>query len=60
MSQPHWLTGETLDDNATPWVLGINKSYFMLGMKSAGMFSGPKFSRQRSIFEGLQQIPESR
>ena len=38
MSQPHWLTGETLDDNATPWVLGINKSYFMLGMKSAGMF----------------------
>ena len=38
MVQPHWLTGETLDENTTPWVLGVNKSYFMLGIKSAGMF----------------------
>ena len=38
MAEPHWLTGETLDDNTAPWILGINKSYFMLGIKSAGMF----------------------
>jgi hypothetical protein len=38
MSTPHWLTGETLDENTTPWVLGMNKGYFMLGFKTAGMF----------------------
>ena len=34
MSTPHWLTGETLNENTTPWVLGMNKSYFMLGAKN--------------------------
>ena len=38
MSGQHWLTGEVLDEDTAPWVLGMNKSYFMLGMKSAGMF----------------------
>ena len=34
----HWLTGEVLDEDSAPWVLGMSKSYFMLGIKSAGMF----------------------
>ena len=38
MSSPHWLTGEVLDDSTKPWVFGMNKSYFLLGVKSAGMF----------------------
>ena len=38
MAGQHWLTGEVLDEDTAPWILGINKSYFMLGLKSAGMF----------------------
>ena len=36
MSGQHWLTGEVLDEDTAPWILGINKSYFMLGLKSGG------------------------
>ena len=39
MSNPHWLTGEIIDENTTPWVLGMNKSYFMLAIKSVGIYS---------------------
>ena len=38
MTKPHWLTGEVIDENTTPWILGMNKSYFLLGLKSAGIF----------------------
>jgi hypothetical protein len=38
MANPHWLTGEVIDENTTPWVLGMNKSYFLLAMKAAGIF----------------------
>mgnify|MGYP000879436993 FL=1 len=38
MYEAHWLTGETIDENTQPWILGVNKSYFLLGIKSAGMF----------------------
>ena len=38
MSSPHWLTGEIIDENTTPWVLGMNKSYFLLGVKAIGIF----------------------
>ena len=38
MSSPHWLTGEIIDENTTPWILGANKSYFMLAIKSIGIF----------------------
>ena len=38
MANPHWLTGEVIDENTTPWVLGMNKSYFLLGMKATGIF----------------------
>ena len=26
MSSPHWLTGEIIDENTTPWILGINNA----------------------------------
>ena len=38
MSSPHWLTGEIIDENTTPWIFGMNKSYFMLAIKSIGIF----------------------
>jgi len=38
MSSPHWLTGEIIDENTTPWILGMNKSYFLLGIKAIGIF----------------------
>ena len=38
MTKPHWLTGEVIDENTTPWVLGMNKSYFLLGVKAVGIF----------------------
>tara|TARA_Y200000002_G_C22624919_1_gene639846 strand:- start:603 stop:920 length:318 start_codon:yes stop_codon:yes gene_type:complete len=38
MTKPHWLTGEVIDESTTPWVLGMNKSYFLLGIKSVGIF----------------------
>ena len=38
MSSPHWLTGEIINEDTTPWILGMNKSYFLLGMKSVGLF----------------------
>ena len=35
----HWLTGEELtQDGNKQWVLGMNRSYFLLGLKTAGMF----------------------
>ena len=38
MSEPHWLTGEYLDDNQVQWLFGMNRSYFLLGLKTVGMF----------------------
>lgn len=34
-SQPHWLTGQTVDEDSPPWILGMNKSYFLLVLKVA-------------------------
>ena len=30
MSDPHWLTGEVIDESTPPWIFGMNKSYFLL------------------------------
>lgn len=38
MSDQHWLTGETVTEDHKPWILGMNRSYFLLGMKTVGMF----------------------
>ena len=38
MAEPHWLTGETVDENTQPWIMGMNRSYFLLGVKSFGIF----------------------
>ena len=38
MSDPHWLTNDTIDKNAPKWVFGMNKDYFILGMKTVLMF----------------------
>ena len=38
MTEPHWLTGETVDENTQPWIMGMNRSYFLLGVKSLGIF----------------------
>ena len=38
MSNPHWLTGETVSEDHKPWILGMNRSYFLLGLKTVGMF----------------------
>lgn len=32
-SDPHWMTGQTVDEDARPWVLGMNKDYFLLVTK---------------------------
>ena len=32
-SDPHWLTGQRVDEDSPPWILGMNKSYFLLVMK---------------------------
>lgn len=37
-NRPHWLTGEIMDESSAPWILGLNRSTFLLGAKSAGMF----------------------
>ena len=34
----HWLTGETLSDSGSKWILGFNRTYFLLGLKTVGMF----------------------
>ena len=39
MSQPHWLTGEYLEENQAKWIFGMNRSYFLLGLKTVGMFT---------------------
>jgi hypothetical protein len=38
MSEPHWLTGEVIDESTPPWIFGMNKSYFLLGLKTIGWF----------------------
>ncbi len=38
MSDPHWLTGEYLQENEAKWLFGMNRSYFLLGLKTVGMF----------------------
>lgn len=38
MSDPHWLTGESVTEDHKPWILGMNRSYFLLGLKTVGMF----------------------
>ena len=30
MSDPHWLTGEYLEENQAKWIFGMNRSYFLL------------------------------
>ena len=37
-SDPHWLTGEVISESHQPWILGLNRTYFMLGLKTVGMF----------------------
>ena len=32
-TDPHWLTGQYVDEDSPPWILGMNKSYFLLVMK---------------------------
>lgn len=38
MSGAHWLTGETVNESGKKWILGLNRTYFLLGLKTAGMF----------------------
>ena len=38
MSIPHWFTGQVVDKNSKPWVMGLNKDRFLLGLKSIFMF----------------------
>lgn len=32
-SDPHWMTGQTVDQDSRPWIFGINKDYFLLVCK---------------------------
>ena len=32
-SDPHWMTGQTVDHNSAPWKFGMNKDYFLLVSK---------------------------
>lgn len=34
----HWLTGEEMNNNSAPWILGMNKEYFILGIKTVFLF----------------------
>tara|TARA_B100001057_G_scaffold475327_1_gene541994 strand:+ start:398 stop:715 length:318 start_codon:yes stop_codon:yes gene_type:complete len=38
MTIPHWFTGQVVNENDPPWIGGINKSRFLLGLKTVGMF----------------------
>ena len=38
MSDAHWLTGQELNETESNWILGMNRTWFLLGLKSAGMF----------------------
>ena len=29
-NRPHWLTGEIMDESSAPWILGLNRSKFLL------------------------------
>lgn len=40
MAEPHWLTGETMDETSARWILGVNKDYFMLGVRTVILFLG--------------------
>ena len=48
MSEPHWLTGEYLDDNQVQWLFGMNRSYFLLGLKN-----------RRNVFISLFVLPST-
>jgi len=36
----HWLTQENIDTDKAPWILGMNRDYFMLAVKTMFLFLG--------------------
>ena len=39
-NDPHWLTGDVVDEDSPPWVLGMNKDNVILNMRIVFMFLG--------------------
>jgi len=36
----HWLTQENIDTDKAPWILGMNRDYFLLAVKTMFLFLG--------------------